>query len=251
MLEDLAAATEAEAAPARPQLCYQPKIDLRRRCLAGAAAFADVAREAEQATLLFAALLDDWTALAQGGFKLRFALAMPMALIEGARVTQLAADHRAGAPHWPGLIIEIAEEEVVRDVKRAQAMSQELAAGGIAMAIRDFGTGYSSLASLRDLSFVEIKVSADFVKGCAENAGNAAICQTAIDLAHRLGCAAVAEGIDAMADLQALQIMGCDLGQGAVLAPALPRDGFLALLQQRLGAPQAGEPSAAPNRAQG
>ena len=85
---------------------------------------------------------------------------------------------------------------------------------GITIAIDDFGAGYSSLSSLRDLPFAELKIDRSFVRGCATDATNAAICQTAIDLAHRFGSAAVAEGIESQADLQALMVMGCDFGQG-------------------------------------
>jgi EAL domain-containing protein (putative c-di-GMP-specific phosphodiesterase class I) len=65
-------------------------------------------------------------------------------------------------------------------------------------------------------------------------ANNAAICQTAIDLAHCFGSAAVAEGIETPMDLQALLVMGCDFGQGILIAPPMPRERFLGLLRQRL-----------------
>jgi EAL domain-containing protein (putative c-di-GMP-specific phosphodiesterase class I) len=74
------------------------------------------------------------------------------------------------------------------------------------------------------------------VKNCALDANNAAICQTAIDLAHRFGSAAVAGGIESAADLHALTVMGCDFGQGALIAPAMPRERFLDLLRQRVSA---------------
>ena len=75
------------------------------------------------------------------------------------------------------------------------------------------------------------------MKHCATDATNAAICQTAIDLAHRFGSAAVAEGIEAAVDLQALQVMGCDFGQGVLIAPPMPQERFLGLLRQRLNKP--------------
>ena len=67
---------------------------------------------------------------------------------------------------------------------------------GITIAIDDFGAGYSSFSSLRDLPFAELKIDRCFVQGCSIDATNAAICQTAIDLAHRFGSAAVAEGVE-------------------------------------------------------
>ena len=70
---------------------------------------------------------------------------------------------------------------------------------------------------------------------------NAAICQTAIDLAHRFGSVVVAEGIDAIADLQALIVMGCDFGQGTLLAPPLPKERFLDALRQHSNKPRAAD----------
>src|SRR5207248_8727044 len=121
----------------------------------------------------------------------------------------------------------------VRDLKRANEIAITLQASGIKIAIDDFGAGYSSLSSLRELPFVEIKLDHSFVHNCATDATNAAICQTAIDLAHRFGSAAVAEGIETAADLRALMVMGCDFGQGVLIAPPMPQERFLDLLRQR------------------
>ena len=41
-----------------------------------------------------------------------------------------------------------------------------------------------------------------------------------------------------MADLQALVVMGCDFGQGMLVAPPMPRDRFLELLRQRMNKPR-------------
>src|SRR5439155_19907319 len=105
---------------------------------------------------------------------------------------------------------------------------------------------YSSFSSLRELPFVELKLDHSFVRNCATDATNAAICQTAVDLAHRFGSAAVAEGIENAPDLQALMVMGCDFGQGALIAPAMPQERFLELLLTRTGKvrPQPATPAA-------
>ncbi|MFN3462420.1 MAG: EAL domain-containing protein, partial [Oceanibaculum sp.] len=110
-----------------------------------------------------------------------------------------------------------------RDIAQTRKVAPELKACGVTIAIDDFGAGFSSFASLRDLPFSELKVDSSFVKNCAIDANNAAICQTAIDLAHRFGSVAVAEGIETMADLQALVVMGCDFGQGMLVAPPMPK----------------------------
>jgi hypothetical protein len=93
--------------------------------------------------------------------------------------------------------------------------------------------GYSSLARLKELPFSELKLSRSFVDGCSTDEKNSAICQMVIDLAHRFGSVVVGEGIEARADLQALMAMGCDFGQGFLLARPMDKQSFVSVLNQR------------------
>ena len=149
-------------------------------------------------------------------------------------VAALVAEYRPQSAAWPGLIVEVTEDQIVRDIALAKDIAAQLRGSGISIAIDDFGAGYSSFSSLRNLPFAELKIDRSFVRNCATDATNAAICQTAIDLAHRFGSAAVAEGVESQADLQALMVMGCDFGQGALIAPPMPKERFLDLLRQRM-----------------
>ena len=247
------------------EIWYQPKIDLKRKCLAGAEALArihhpqlgillpgsflpdcdddSIAELAEHALL---ATLCDWTMFEEAGFNLHLAINVPAGVLFRMPIVELVAEYRPKSPHWPGLIIEVTEDQIVRDIALANEVTAQLRGSGISIAIDDFGAGYSSFSSLRNLPFAELKVDRSFVRDCATDATNAAICQTAIDLAHRFGSAAVAEGIESQADLQALMVMGCDFGQGVLIAPPMPKDRFLDLLRQRMNKPRAG---AAPERA--
>jgi EAL domain-containing protein (putative c-di-GMP-specific phosphodiesterase class I) len=239
------------------EMWYQPKIDLRQKCLAGAEALARI-RHPEHGVLLPASFLTgvaddnlvpltqhalmttlhDWEVFDAAGFNLRLAINLPVNHLLKLPIHDIVDENRPTAEHWPGLIVEVTEDQIVREIKRAQEIADHLKVSGITVSIDDFGAGYSSFHSLRELSFTELKLNYSFVKNCAVDATNAAICQTAIDLAHRFGSAAVAEGIESIADLQALQIMGCDFGQGHLLAPPMPLAQFLALLQQRMNKPR-------------
>ena len=75
--------------------------------------------------------------------------------------------------------------------------------------------------------------STSFVSNCAVDQRNAALCQTVVDLAHRFGCLACAEGIETMEELRALQAMGFDYGQGFLLAAPMPKSQLIQALQQR------------------
>jgi predicted signal transduction protein with EAL and GGDEF domain len=75
--------------------------------------------------------------------------------------------------------------------------------------------------------------STSFVSNCAVDQRNAALCQTVVDLAHRFGCLACAEGIETMEELRAPQAMGFDYGQGFLLAAPMPKSQLIQALQQR------------------
>jgi EAL domain-containing protein (putative c-di-GMP-specific phosphodiesterase class I) len=241
---------------------YQPKIDLRRKCLAGAEALARLHHP--QAGPLwpedYLSLLDEdglirlaeytlvttlhhWTMFAESGFDLRLAINVPAAILSRLSIKAIVSEHRPASDNWPGLLLGVSEDQIVRDVALTRRLANELKTCGVAIAIDDFGAGFSSLSGLRDLPFAELKLHRSFVKNCATDVTNAAICQTAIDLAHRFGSVAVAGGIDSIADLQALMVMGCDFGQGMLVAPPMPKDRFLDALRQHMNRPQTSQRS--------
>lgn len=246
------------------EIWYQPKIDLKRKCLAGAEALARIRHpehgilwpesflpgidEQSLAHLTEHALLStlrNWNMFADAGFNLHLAINVPASALWNLPIAAIVNENRPRSEIWPGLILEVTEDQIVRDIALTQKVAPELKASGVTIAIDDFGAGFSSFASLRDLPFSELKVDSSFVKNCAVDANNAAICQTAIDLAHRFGSVAVAEGVETMADLQALVVMGCDFGQGMLVAPPMPKERFLDLLYQRLNKPpQPAKPAA-------
>jgi len=250
------------------EMWYQPKIDLKRKCLAGAEALArirhpshrellpgrflpdvtegSIARLTEHALI---ATLTSWTQFEEAGFNLHLAINVPVSVLLKLPIPALVDEHRPTSERWPGIILEVTEDQIVRDMKLAHEVADRLRVSGIKIAIDDFGAGYSSFSSLRELPFVELKLDSSFVKHCATDATNAAICQTAVDLAHRFGSAAVAEGIEHAADLQALMVMGCDFGQGVLIGPPMPEQHFLDLLRQRISKPRAAAPAAVPDDA--
>jgi EAL domain-containing protein (putative c-di-GMP-specific phosphodiesterase class I) len=254
------------------EVWYQAKIDLKRKCLAGAEALVRIRHPqlgalspggfrpevdedgvVELAQQALVATMCDWTMFDEAGFNLHLAVNVPVGVLLRMPVAALVAEYRPQSEAWPGLIIEVTEDQVARDIALAKDIAAQLRGSGIVIAIDDFGAGYSSFSSLRNLPFAELKIDRSFVQNCATDATNAAICQTAIDLAHRFGSAAAAEGIESQADLQALMVMGCDFGQGALIAPPLPKERFLDLLRQRLNRPRAGtaaaraQPAASPS----
>ncbi len=243
------------------EVWYQPKIDLKRKCLAGAEALARV-RHPEHGVLLpgdflpdvdegsifelvqhaLLATLLDWSMFDDAGFNLHLGLNVPVNALFKLPIAGLVAEYRPKSDSLAGTDPGSYRRPDRARHRTCEGAAGELRAGGVTIAIDDFGAGYSSFSSLRDLPFAELKIDRSFVSGCATDAADAAICQTAIDLAHRFGSAASASGIEIQADLQALMVMGCDFGQGALLAPPMPKQRFLELLRQRMTRPRAVTP---------
>jgi EAL domain-containing protein (putative c-di-GMP-specific phosphodiesterase class I) len=234
------------------ELWYQPKIDLKAKCLAGAEGLARARHpgqgimppgsflpNADEASMLkltetvILTALADWEKFAEQGFALRLALNVPVSALVKLPISSIVRENRPKSEKWPGLILEVTEDQIVRDIQLAHEIATQLKIYDITLAIDDFGTGYSHLARLRDLPFGELKLDRNLVMNCGEDETNAALCQTGIDLAHRFGSVAVAEGIEKNSELEAVYRMGCDFGQGYLFAPPMPRDKFVTLLKSR------------------
>ena len=122
------------------------------------------------------------------------------------------------------LTLELTESAAMRDVLRSTDALTRLRLKGVSLSIDDFGTGYSSLAQLQRLPFSEIKIDKSFVLECTTSKDNETIVRAIIDLAHRLGLRAVAEGVETPEVLDLLTAAGCDCAQGFYFSPPLPAE---------------------------
>ncbi len=138
-------------------------------------------------------------------------------------IRQLLRDHDL-APRY--LTVEITEESLVRDFSRATLVLQCLRDLGVRVSIDDFGTGYSSLAKLKHLPVDEMKIDRTFVMDLPQNPDDAAIIQATLNLAHDLGLAVVAEGVESAAALHWLTAQGCEQAQGYYISRPMPAETF-------------------------
>jgi diguanylate cyclase (GGDEF)-like protein len=122
----------------------------------------------------------------------------------------------------PGsLELEITESTIMADHRRAMTILTRLNKMGVALSVDDFGTGYSSLAYLQNLPVDSIKIDKSFCISMSEDAGNATIVQSTIDLGHNLGLQVVAEGVETIEAYNKLAELGCDYAQGYFLSRPL------------------------------
>ncbi len=135
------------------------------------------------------------------------------------------------------LTVEITESALMADPDRTVGILAELRALGVRFSVDDFGVGYSSLAYLNRLPIDEVKIDRSFVGTLDQDARSAVIVRATIELAHNLGCIAVAEGVEREGTRQALRALNCDRYQGFILTKALPPDELVTWLGA-LDAPQ-------------
>ena len=120
--------------------------------------------------------------------------------------------------------LEMTESVLMRDAEETLSVLRALKDLGVRLHVDDFGTGYSSLSYLKRFPVDAVKVDRSFVDGLANDPEDIAIVGAIISLAHSLGIAVIAEGVETEAQLEALQAMGCELAQGFMFSRAVPAE---------------------------
>src|SRR4051794_24070834 len=127
------------------EIWYQPKIDLKRKCLAGAEALArirhpdlgvllpgsflpdigeeSIARLTEHALI---ATLANWSTFDAAGFNLHLAINVPVSVLLTLPIPELVAEHRPKTDRWPGIILEVTEDQIVRDIRLSNEIAKRL-----------------------------------------------------------------------------------------------------------------------------
>jgi diguanylate cyclase (GGDEF)-like protein/PAS domain S-box-containing protein len=119
----------------------------------------------------------------------------------------------------PGaLMLELTESVLLRRDERVVPNLTELRAIGVKLAIDDFGTGYSSLSYLRELPIDVLKIDKSFVDGIAVSEKRLALAEGIVQIARTLQLEVIAEGIESEGQRDLLIAMGCQFGQGYLLA---------------------------------
>jgi len=128
------------------------------------------------------------------------------------------------------ITLEITESAVMRDPELALRVLGDLRVRGFRLSIDDFGTGYSSLAQLKRMPVSELKVDKSFVLDLRADGDDATIVRSTIELAHGMGLAVTAEGVETPAAYHLLASYGCDRAQGFLISRPLPAEQFEAWL---------------------
>lgn len=173
---------------------------------------------------------------AQLGQTLPLSMSVNLSAIQFIRddVPQLLADvlgrHALGGGRFT---LELTESAVVNDPDRAARVMGALKDLEARLAMDDFGTGYSNLALLQSLPVDILKIDRSFVTSMLADRDKVAIVRAVLSLAHALGMATTAEGIETVELSQTLAALGCTYGQGFLYARPLESEAALAFWTDR------------------
>lgn len=103
-------------------------------------------------------------------------------------------------------------ESIAHDAKQTIRVLNRIKSLGVKISIDDFGTGYSSLSYLSQFPIDRLKIDQSFVRQF--NASNQAIIKTIIDMAHNMGIAVIAEGVETKEHVDFLKQQKCKEVQG-------------------------------------
>jgi EAL domain-containing protein (putative c-di-GMP-specific phosphodiesterase class I)/ActR/RegA family two-component response regulator len=234
------------------ELWYQPKIDLRSMLMCGAEGLIRL-RHPEQGMLapgqflppagdsLYRPLSDyvvqrslaDWVQFARKGMFERLAVNVPASVLEKSDFVENVRARLPQHPNFPGLIVEITEDEAIGNPDLAREIAVQLKLYDVHVSIDDFGTGFSSIARLDELPFSEIKLDRQYVHGCSSDTSKREMCKAVADLATRFKIPAVAEGVETTDDLRVLKELGYPLAQGYLFAKPMSGNDFVNVLRSR------------------
>jgi EAL domain-containing protein (putative c-di-GMP-specific phosphodiesterase class I) len=234
---------------------YQPKVSLHTHHMVGAeslirarhpelgvlgpgaflpnAAKADMLKMTEQVIL---AALRDWHDCAELGMPaFELSVNVPANAFVEIPIARMIREERPKSDQWPGLILEVTEDQIVHDLKIANEVANELRSQNCSLAIDDFGAGYSSLGRLRQLPFSELKVDRAYVSDCHVDKMKGGLLEAIIELARRFGLRIVAEGIETHHESHKLQGLGVGIGQGFFFAKPMAKDDLLSQISSTTG----------------
>jgi EAL domain-containing protein (putative c-di-GMP-specific phosphodiesterase class I) len=136
--------------------------------------------------------------------------------------------------HFPPerLELELTESMLALEPERASATTRALSELGCKLAIDDFGTGYSSLAQLKRFPVDFLKIDRSFIIDLEGGEGPQAVVKAAIAMAHGLGMAIIAEGVETPEQADFLRAAGADVVQGYLYGKPMPIAQFAAMVGQ-------------------
>lgn len=120
------------------------------------------------------------------------------------------------------LVVEITEHAQVDDYGPLVVALARLRAQGVRVAIDDAGAGFASFRHILRLAPDIIKLDASLTSAIDRDPAQRAVARAIVSLGREFGTTVVAEGIETVAELAALRLLGVQHGQGYFLGRPAP-----------------------------
>ncbi|MBT2521161.1 EAL domain-containing protein [Arthrobacter sp. ISL-28] len=143
------------------------------------------------------------------------------------------------------IVVEITgSPETVEGLSWADALGP-LRWQGVRLAVSASGAGFVSMDQITQLRPDIIKLDRNLIEGIQDSEGQRIRAASIVELAHQIGAAVIAEGIETWAELTAVKALGVTAGQGYLLGrPSIqPLDWSAWTIQAQTESPPAGERS--------
>ena len=117
------------------------------------------------------------------------------------------------------IVMELTEETKVENYGQLSSALDKLCLLGVRLAIDDTGAGFASCAHLLKLAPDIIKLDSELTSGIDHDPVRAALATALVSFASRIGSEIIAEGVETVAELEALRDLDIHYGQGFLLCP--------------------------------
>jgi EAL domain-containing protein (putative c-di-GMP-specific phosphodiesterase class I) len=125
----------------------------------------------------------------------------------------------------PGhLTLEITETEAARNPPLANALLRRLRTSGIGVSMDDYGVGFSTLQRLQLFPFSNLKIDRWLVADLATDPQVKRTVEMLVTLARQQKFTLTGEGIETEEQRQILRELGCNYGQGYLIARPMPAE---------------------------
>jgi EAL domain-containing protein (putative c-di-GMP-specific phosphodiesterase class I) len=135
----------------------------------------------------------DCSFFAAGGLATKLAINVPISIFETPEFVSHLRKYLPRREDFPGLIIELTEDEVIRNPDLAREVA---------------------------------RATQSEITGCSNSQQQYRKCKAIVDLARRFGMTVVAEGVESASDVRALRQMNCDMVQGRIFVAPMQRKEF-------------------------
>jgi EAL domain-containing protein (putative c-di-GMP-specific phosphodiesterase class I) len=159
-------------------------------------------------------VIEDWHLFVQSRGPLEMSINLPLAFLKDGPAVLDLCRKLPSHPAFGGLLIEIESDDVIENRDLIVEIARELRFRNLAISVDNVGADWPELVGLPIFPFVELKVTRQFITGCADERLKQVVCRGIIDLARDYGARTVAKGIETRADFLAVQEMGFDQAQG-------------------------------------